>query len=163
VFYKKEIDALLEERSRLLYVHAYSLKDTVHDDLSTRYKDHSLIVDKEEDWKMFFMAASISTALFSSVLVGNRDFPRIYAYQKLKINEHFIEGEAAIEDCMGFISDLTKGSEYNPERFSETLAMWLYFKVKGTMDEFVSEETTPFMLIGQFITNYFFDWFDKNH
>ncbi|OMF22739.1 hypothetical protein BK133_25435 [Paenibacillus sp. FSL H8-0548] len=153
-------ESTLRQSSRLLYAEVYSLKDTLYNDLLERFKDDESIIEKADHWKMGIMAASISTALFSSVLSGSKDFPYIYSYLKIKLSAQHPEGEAVIEDCMGMISKLLNDSAYHSGAFSEGIALWLYFSIKGR-ETFVEEETLPYLLAGQYINQSFYNWFDK--
>lgn len=152
----------LKQNSRRLYAEVFSLKDTLYNDLLERFKNDISLTEKAEQWKTGMMAAAISTALFSSMLAGNKTFPFIYSYLKIKLKEYHPEGEEAIEDCMGVISKLLNGNAYNSELFSEGIALWLYFSIRGR-EKFVEEETVPYLLAGQFINQYFFNWFDKQN
>lgn len=156
----KNEESSLKQSSRRLYAEVFSLKDTLYNDLLERFKDDASLKDKAEQWKTGIMAASISTALYSSILAGSKEFPFIYSYLKIKLKAYHPEGEAAIEDCMGTISNLLNGAAYHPESFSEGIALWLYFSIRGR-ETFVEKETMPYMLAGQFMNQYFYNWFDK--
>ncbi|WP_169083227.1 hypothetical protein [Paenibacillus sp. PL91] len=156
----KNEESSLKQSSRRLYAEVFSLKDTLYHDLIDRFKDDHFLLENKEQWKTGIMAAAISTALFSTVLSGSKEFPYVYSYLKIKLQAHHPEGEAAIESCMGVISNLLNGAEYNVEAFSEGIALWLYFSIRGR-ETFVEEETVPYMLAGQYINQYYFNWFDK--
>lgn len=156
----KNENSSLKQSSRRLYAEVFSLKDTLYNDLLERFKDDVSLKVKAEQWKTGIMTASISTALFSSILTGNREFPYLYSYLRIKLKAYHPEGEAAIEDCMCVISNLLNGAAYNPESFAEGLALWLYFSIKGR-ESFAEEEIVPYMLAGQYINQHFYNWYDK--
>ncbi|WP_424768338.1 hypothetical protein [Paenibacillus sp. sgz302251] len=149
-----------KESSRLLFAQVDALKDSLYADLKERFKQDNTITEQEQKWKLAIMVSSISTALFSSSLVGNKEYPVLYTYFKIKINEYDSNGEAALEDCMGLIADLMARSEYDPGPFTDTIAMWLYFHMRGK-EELVLEESAAYMLVAQFIHNNFYNWFDS--
>ncbi|OBZ16716.1 MULTISPECIES: hypothetical protein [Bacillales] len=153
-------ESSLKQSSRRLYAEVFSLKDTLYHDLLERFKGDHFLTEHKEQWKTGIMAAAISTALFSSALTGSKEFPYVYSYLKIKLKAYHPEGEAAIESCMGVISNLLNGAEYNAEAFSEGLALWLYFSMRGK-ETFIEEETVPYMLAGQYINQYYYNWFDK--
>ncbi|MNZ79447.1 hypothetical protein D3C78_980510 [compost metagenome] len=149
-----------KERSRLLYAQVDSLKDSLHADLVERFKQDRTIKELEDKWKLYIMVASISTALFSRTLAGSKEYLIVYTYFKIKLKEYAPEGEAAIEDCVDLIADFMRRTEYEPIAFTDTIALWLYFNIRGK-EELVMEETTPFLLVAQFINNNFYNWFDN--
>jgi len=150
----------LKLSARRLYAEIFSLKDTLYNDLLNRFKNDVSLTEKAEQWKAGIMAAAISTALYSSSLAGNKEFPYVYSYLKIKLKAHHSEGEAAIEDCMSVISGLLNEADYQPDSFSEGISLWLYFSIKGR-ESFVEEETVPYMLAGQYINQFFYNWFDR--
>ncbi|WP_339208757.1 hypothetical protein MHH56_13460 [Paenibacillus sp. FSL K6-3182] len=155
----KNEETSLKLSARRLYAEIFSLKDTLYNDLLHRFKDDVSLTEKVEQWKTSIMAAAISTALYSSSLGGNKEFPYVYSYLKIKLKTYHSEGEAAIEDCMSVISGLLNEADYQPESFSEGIALWLYFSIQGK-ESFVEEETVPYLLTGQYINQVFYNWFD---
>lgn len=153
-------ESLLRQSARRLYAELFSLKDTLYNDLLNRFKDDASILEKVEQWKLGIITASMATALYSKVLAGSKEFPYIYSYLTVKLNAEHPEGEAAFEDCMGAISKLLNDAEYHAGAFSEGLALWLYFSIRGR-ETFVEEETLPYLLAGQYINQSFYNWFDK--
>ncbi|NIK75828.1 hypothetical protein FHS15_000928 [Paenibacillus castaneae] len=156
---KEEIS--FKERSRLLFAQVDLLKENLYMDLLERFKQDPTVGEHERKWKLSILVASISTALFSKSLIRNKEYPTLYTYFIIKINEFDSEGEAAIEDCMGLIADLMNRTEYDPIQFTDTIALWLYFQIRGK-EELNLEETAPYMLVAQFINNNFFNWFDES-
>ncbi|MBD2870088.1 hypothetical protein [Paenibacillus arenilitoris] len=150
----------LKERSRLLYAQVDSLKESLYADLLERFRQDKTIGEQEAKWKLGIMVASISTALFSRALAGNKEYPVIYAYFKIKLSEHSSGGESAIEECIGLIADFMNRTDYDPIAFTDTIALWLYFHIRGK-EQLMIDETTPYLLVAQFINNNFFNWFDE--
>lgn len=148
-----------KESSRILFAQIDTLKEGVYEDLLVRYKHDRSIAEYERKWKLSFMAASISTALFSNCLLYNKQYPVLYTYFNIKMKEFDAEGESVLEDCIGLIADLLRRADYDPLLFSETIALWLYFTIRGK-EELAAEETAPYMLVAQFIHNHFFNWFE---
>ncbi|WP_028611187.1 hypothetical protein [Paenibacillus harenae] len=149
-----------KERSRMLYAQVDSLKDSLYADLLERFRQDKSIGEHEARWKLGIMVAAISTALFSKALAVNKEYPVIYTYFKIKLNEYSPESEAAIEDCMGLIADIMNRTDYDPISFTDTIALWLYFNIRGK-EQLMIDETTPYLLVAQFINNNFFNWFDE--
>lgn len=150
----------LKHNSRRLYAEIYSLRDTLYNDLLERFGEDASLKEHAERWKSGIMTAAVSTALFSSALSGSKAFPYIYSYLKIKLQALHPAGEAAFEDCMSTISKLLNGTDYHSGAFAEGLALWLYFNIKGK-ESFHEEDTLPFLLAGQYINQYFYNWFDK--
>ncbi|WP_138751838.1 hypothetical protein [Paenibacillus sinopodophylli] len=153
-------ESALRQSSRRLYAEIFSLKDTLYHDLLERFKEDDSIKEYEEKWKAGIMIAAASTALFSTALSGSKEYPFIYSFHAIKLQALFPGGEAALEDCMAAISKLLNGTSYHSGAFAEGLALWLYFNIKGK-ESFREEETLPFLLAGQYINQYYYNWFDK--
>lgn len=156
----KNGETSLKQNSRRLYAEIFSLKDTLYNDLLERFREDVSLKEHAEQWKSGIMTAAVSTALFSSALAGSKEFPYIYSYLKIKLQALHPSGEAAFEDCMSAISKLLNGTDYHTGAFAEGLALWLYFNIKGK-ESFNEDDTLPFLLAGQYINQYFYNWFDK--
>lgn len=156
-----KFDTQLKESSRVLYAQVFALKDSLHNELLERFKNEPTIAVDGERWKLLIMTASVSTALFSTVLSGNKNFLLLYTYFKIKLKEYNSEAETKMDDCMQYIADLRNGVEYSSEQFSEAMVLWLYFSIRGK-DQFAQDELAPYSIVGQFIHDYFYNWFDKN-
>lgn len=144
----------------MLFAQVDVLKENLYSDLLERFKQDHTISEQDRRWKLGILVAAISTSLFSKSLIRNKEYPILYTYFKIKINEFDSDGEAAFEDCMGLIADLMSTTDYDPITFTDTIALWLYFQIRGK-EELNVEEMAPYMLVAQFINNNFYNWFDE--
>lgn len=157
---RKNGEASLKQDSRRLYAEIFSIKDTLYNDLIERFPEDASLKENAEQWKVCVMAAAVSTALFSTALAGSKEFPYVYSYLHLKLQALYPASEAVFEDCMAAIAKLLDGTDYHSGAFAEGLALWLYFTIQGK-ESFQEEETLPFLLAGQYVNQYFYNWFDK--